>query len=206
MNDLKKIELINMYELRNAKHQFKNDKKALKRSTKHILNRYEQLRDIYISQNDISINFINIQICWVKNPSWGSNPHAKVDIYYSNNTCECLTGRASGCGYDKESAAVAQALNKSIIIKYLLIQNLKMYQLSSLKEAAKNHKLGYGSGYGILPYFEGGVGQSCLNDILLKLLGLNSRVDSCTAYFRKKSKMLICSYGKNETFYILKRL
>ena len=49
-----------------------------------------------------------IEIVWKKNPKWGRNPHATVTI-----DGVTTTGRASGCGYDKASAAVVAALFKN---------------------------------------------------------------------------------------------
>lgn len=50
---------------------------------------------------------IKIEVNWTKNRTWGLNPCAELwDGDYTN-------ARVSGCGYDKESAAVSSALNKS---------------------------------------------------------------------------------------------
>ena len=49
-----------------------------------------------------------IVIVWKKNPTWGLNPHAAVTL---NGVT--TTGRASGRGYDKASAAVVAALSKN---------------------------------------------------------------------------------------------
>lgn len=66
------------------------------------------------------------------------------------------TGKAGGCGYDKQSTAVAAALNQCDVILRPL------YVLSDKNITTPNRDLlGYGSGYGILPYIEGGVGVSC---------------------------------------------
>lgn len=46
------------------------------------------------------------------------------------------------------------------------------HSLKDMKTGLKNHKIfGYGSGYGILPQLEGGVGVSCYPDIF-KTVGL----------------------------------
>lgn len=111
---------------------------------------------------------ITINIDWVKNRTWGYNPHATI---YTNNG-DMTEGRASGCGYDKESAAIAEALNKNNDILKLLYtaKNKKM----TAKKTNNHDLLGYGSGYGVLPYFEGGVGVSSLLSIFRKL-GYNIR-------------------------------
>lgn len=126
--------------------------------TEKELNRIETIKNA----ND-NIKSISINVEWVKNNTWGYNPHATV---YTNdgNTTE---GKASGCGYDKESAAIAEALNKNNNILKLLYnyKNKKM----TLKRTNNHDILGYGSGYGVLPYFESGVGVSSLLNIFRKL-------------------------------------
>ena len=83
-------------------------------------------------------------------------------------------GTASGCGYDKESAAIAEAFNKcDSILKalYQLKENgLRAGKTDASKTACtgvdNRNICGYGSGYSVLPYFEGGVGASCFWSIL----------------------------------------
>lgn len=116
-----------------------------------------------IAQANDDITNINISINWVKSPTWGHNPHATI----TTNNGDITEGRASGSGYDKESAAIAEALNKNNdILKLLYIaKNKKM----TLKNNNSHDILGYGSGYGVIPYFEGGVGVSSLMHIFKKL-------------------------------------
>ena len=66
-----------------------------------------------------------------------------------------------GWGYDKLSTAIAEVLNQYQPLMKLMYNYIddKMFEEGSL--TINNHKvLGYGSGYGILPYFESGVGVS----------------------------------------------
>ena len=116
-----------------------------------------------IARANDGIENINISIDWVKSTTWGYNPHATI----TTNNGTITEGRASGCGYDKESAAIAEALNKNNdILKLLYVaKNKKM----TLKNNDNHDLLGYGSGYGVLPYFEGGVGASSLMNIFRKL-------------------------------------
>lgn len=116
-----------------------------------------------IEKANNNIESITINVDWVKNRTWGYNPHATI---YTNNG-DITEGRASGCGYDKESTAIAEALNKNNdILKLLYIaKNKKM----TAKKTNSHDLLGYGSGYGALPYFEGGVGASSLLNIFRKL-------------------------------------
>lgn len=109
------------------------------------------------------ISNISITVNWKRSSMYGYNPHVEV----LTNRGEVLTGTASGWGYDKESAGIADALNKSNDILKLLYKakNKKMTQ----KNKNNSDLLGYGSGYGVLPYFEGGTGSSSLMYIFKKL-------------------------------------
>ena len=66
-----------------------------------------------------------------------------------------------GWGYDKLSTAIAEVLNQYQPLMKLMYKYIddKMFEEGSL--TINNHEvLGYGSGYGILPYFGSGVGVS----------------------------------------------
>ncbi len=106
---------------------------------------------------------IKISVEWKKNRTWGANPTCEawtnIDYYKS--------GSIGGCGYDKLSTAIAEALNQS---NEFLKQ---MYLLKEKNAGKKNGEVfGYGSGYGILPRLEGGVGVSCYPEIF-KAIGFN---------------------------------
>lgn len=150
------------------------DKEIKELLKKKIIKEYEkrknkELKRIEtIAQANETITNINISINWVRNSTWGYNPHATI----TTNLGTITEGKVSGCGYDKESAAIAEALDKNNdILKLLYIaKNKKM----TFKNNNNHDLLGYGSGYGALPYFEGGVGASSLMDIF-KNLGYNVR-------------------------------
>lgn len=153
-----KKSLTKQYKLNNAKTEKQKInvlKSLIKAHEKENLDReiakIEQAEN-YIN-NGAKILSLNIAIDWVKNRTWGANPHAEIDLTTSDGY-KTSKGTASGCGYDKESAATASALNEISEIKAL------MYL------AANKQKLPYGSGYYALPYFEGGVGQSSINGVL----------------------------------------
>lgn len=116
---------------------------------------------------------VKIQIEWKRSQMWGNNPVAEAWAYFkdkdgNHNSHYVKTRSIGGCGYDKQSTAVAECLNQ-------LNEVLKpLYALKddSLFDGAgkKNHDLfGYGSGYGILPHIEGGVGVSCYPRIFEKI-------------------------------------
>ena len=97
-------------------------------------------------------NEITIHIDWIKNMYWGSNPHATI-----TDDKRRYFGTASGCGYDKRSAAIAEALNQSCSILKILC-NKKEHELQIGKTGMNGKLIGYGSGYSAIPNFEGGVG------------------------------------------------
>jgi hypothetical protein len=118
-----------------------------------------------VAQAQALPNPIYITVEWKKSYMWGSNPTA-TDNY--GNT----SGSIGGCGYDKLSTAVARVLNQH----KRLLQAMYDFKNDYLREhEVKDHNathreiLDYGSGYGILPKFEGGVGVNCFKTILSKV-------------------------------------
>lgn len=121
----------------------------------------EALEKLQNVENAGELDYINISIDWVRSSVGENNP--RVEAYINGSS---FNGHASGCNYDKESAAVARALNQS----YRVLKVLYILKENGLKEGkTSNHDiLGYGSGYGVLPAFEGGVGVNCFWQILEK--------------------------------------
>lgn len=120
----------------------------------------KQMQHLLTVEKADDVRNAKISVEWKRSKTWGSNPTCEVWI----NNDYFNSGSISGCGYDKRSTAVASALNQS---------NSFLKALYLMKEAnvnTKNHELfGYGSGYGILPRLEGGVGVDCYPRILAKL-------------------------------------
>lgn len=90
--------------------------------------------------------------------------YVRADLTFTRAraTCNLWTkhgyhkGYAGGYGYDRASAALAEAAKKSPEIDRLLFDTIEGHE-----DSYKNI-LGYGCGYGPLPYLEGGVGLTCL--------------------------------------------
>lgn len=121
-----------------------------------------KLDTIAAAEKAVDLSFIAVSVEWKKSRMWCYNPAVEV-----RTNAGCTTGSASGCGYDKESAAVADAFNKNpAIMKILFTLAENALQENSAAEWGKD--IGYGSGYGAMPYFEGGVGSSCFWSILEK--------------------------------------
>lgn len=150
--------------------------KAVELATKRALKAIEKDTAAKLARLDRvaaapDLSFISISVDWVRSRTWGNNPHAEA----RTNT-GVFNGTASGCGYDKESAAIADALNQcDSVLKALYTlkeEGLRAGLSDKSKTAACGRSngdiCGQGSGYGAIPYFEGGVGASCFWSILKK--------------------------------------
>ena len=116
--------------------------------------------------DDREIKKITIATDWKKGSMGANQCKAEIRIIYDDYSVGGYDSRRTGgCGYDKESTAIADALNQcNPLIKELCIMaNKAIEENKPYREA-----LGYVSGYNVIPYFEGGVGFSCFESILNK--------------------------------------
>ena len=139
-----------------------------------------------------TVTGLEIHIEWKRSRTWGANPTATV---YADTDAGYVTttGHASGCGYDKESAAIADALNQIPGIAKMLCNKkesaLEAGQSASGKWNDSNAKMiAYGAGYGAIPYMEGGVGTSA-HIAVFKACGIACELER---------------HHKNSAFYIFK--
>lgn len=142
---------------------------ALQRSEKKYNKELaKELEKLEKMENAPKVNQITIDVDWRRNATWGHNPFATVRVWTDNGYFES-TGYASGCGYDKRSAAVGEALNKI----YPVIAALCEVKENNITEerTKSNECITYGAGYGAIPYFEGGVGIDC-HIKMLEMCGL----------------------------------
>lgn len=123
---------------------------------------------------------VTIRVEWKRSATWGYNPHAVVIV----NAMNRYEGKASGCGYDKLTAAIGSALNQSAVIRKMLYQaKEKALQAGYNPETGKKgyicesnrECIAYGAGYGTLPYFEGGTGMSSF-EAVFNACGLKMKV------------------------------
>lgn len=162
-------------------------KLASKRALKEIEKSYNKdIEKIEAVENASEVSEIYINVKWVKNSYWGYNPSVTVDVITVDGKMNTFYGSASGCGYDKETAAVGEALNQSSSVLKIIYNKAD----KSTPENFNNNKtslnyrssIGYGSGYNYLPYFEGGVGISCFQNIF-KTCGYNFECTSYTKHY-----------------------
>lgn len=89
---------------------------------------------------------VSISVEWKKSRTWNANPNATVYAAFT-----VTKGRASGCGYDKESAAIAAAFNDNPEVMAIIYTAVEA---------------GVKPGYSVLdsvglPFFDGGCGVEC---------------------------------------------
>jgi len=155
------------YEITEEQYKRYTTNRLEKQYQKALNSKLEQLE--FVTETGNIFKDATITVEWTKSRMWGNNPKAHIEYHYideDKNNRYSIVGSESigGCGYDKESTAIAQALNK---INSLMT---KMYQAKNDSNSNSSHEvLGYGAGYGVLPYFEGGVGVSAFYKIFNNL-------------------------------------
>lgn len=135
-------------------------KKARKEYEKQ---RVQAISKIEAVEQAPDIQRITVNVEWTRNRTWGVNPSAFVFTHSIGQT----VGHASGCGYDKESSAIASAFNQNVAI-LKIIYAMKEKALQDNYNISSHDACGYGAGYGASPYYEGGVGVTCFISILSK--------------------------------------
>ncbi len=126
------------------------------------------LAKIEAAENAAPAVTVSASLEWVRSRVWGYNPKAEADIYNGDHW-ERTHGSASGCGYDKGSAALCEAMNASpAVLAVLYAAEDNRLKGRETRKQPRADVLGYGSGYGVLPYFEGGCGVSCVANIFTR--------------------------------------
>lgn len=155
------------------------------KSEKSLNSRIESINSIV--ENTSKVKEIKISIKWIKNRTWGYCPKSEIELWsdegYERYTCRTVTGY----GFCKLSTAIANLLMES---------NNLVAELYTIKNKPRNINIhnhgvfGYGSGYGILPYFEGGVGERSILGVLenlnFKLVSSNSTATTNFYHLKRK--------------------
>lgn len=115
--------------------------------------RQKYLHKLERAANAPELRDLTVCVEWAKNRTWGANPTATVTANDSHHYE--TTGHASGCGYDKESAAIANAMNANAAVLRILYTH-----------AENGGKFAYSVyTFAGLPYFDGGCGVSCFRNV-----------------------------------------
>jgi len=123
-----------------------------------------ELGEIVRIWNASELKSCTISVEWCKSRMWGMNPRAIAESVTTGHSGYSSSGSIGGCGYDKLSTAVADAINPMDEVLKPLYQLRDTDVNTPLREL-----LGYGSGHDVLPYLEGGVGVSCYPRIFEKV-------------------------------------
>lgn len=113
-------------------------------------NRKKYLSKLSAAEAAPDIKSARVNVDWKRSATWGHNPTAEITAERTRTA-----GRASGCGYDKESAAIASAANANpeiMRILYKHAENGGVFPYSVYIFAG-------------LPYFDGGCGVSCFRNV-----------------------------------------
>ncbi len=112
---------------------------------------------------------LKISVEWAKSRTYGSSPSGEA---FHPGYSPVSYGPVSGCGYDKLSTCVAGMVNQCLPFMRRLYLAWEANLSNTLTPVlGLRDFFGYGSGYGALPQFEGGVGVSCY-DRICKAAGL----------------------------------
>lgn len=123
---------------------------AVKRKTKALEKKYaEVLERLEAIENAPDLEYADITVKWTRSATWGSNPKATIIV---NNMRRIESSSIGGCGYDKETTAIAQAMNQS--------DTLLKLACMAIENSSKPYAINNFSEYLSLPDFEGGVGVS----------------------------------------------
>ena len=129
-------------------------KKQAKNYEQKLKKELDAVEEVENSKGDLESITINVE--WAKGSMSANQASAEVEVVTTEGYNRYYGGKTGGFGYDKESTTVGRALNQSKPLLKLL------YAYKEKAMSTQNRDLfGYGSGYGLLPYFEGGVGISC---------------------------------------------
>ena len=95
----------------------------LKRIDKNRIKAIDAINKEYDSiENAPDFESLDISIEWKKSSMWGMNPHAELTVY-SKNSYARYKATASGCGYCKLSAVMADVFNQSLSLRKLILNN-----------------------------------------------------------------------------------
>lgn len=144
---------------------------AYKRAAKEEEKRHtKDMEKVTQAETAAPVIDIAISVEWKRSYTWGHNPTATVTVHSADGWKQ-YTGTASGCGYDKLTAAVGSALNQSpAVLNMLYTAKEKAYRKSTASDrkawnGSNRDAIHYGAGYGLLPYFDGGVGWSSFQGV-----------------------------------------
>lgn len=134
---------------------------AIDRIGRETVKKEEEARALLLAiENAPTADYMTVTVEW----SRGHQAMASM-----RNGIEFIeTGYTGGWGYDKETSAISEAFNRSLSMRKLLCEQEEL-RLATCPEKTRREFVGYGSGYGAIPSWEGGVGVSSYQTIFEKM-------------------------------------
>lgn len=155
IRDIKKAE--SFFDYRGVRISEPTDKDRAREIAHIEKKRARDLKKLDMIAQAEPLRYVEARVEWKKSRTWGYNP--SVEAWTSGSYYD--TGRASGCGYCKESAAIGEALADSLSLQRFIIENL-----SKLK-----NEYGIETRFGIAHLSIGGKGVSTLLNIFRRVKG-----------------------------------
>lgn len=125
-------------------------KMKAKKAREEAKNTAKRLEALALAESCELPESVNISVEFTRSRTWGSIPHATVTAEQRRTF-----GTASGCGYDKESAAIAAAMNQHPAVMRILYDHA---------ESGENFPYSVRT-FAWLPSFDGGCGVSCFQAV-----------------------------------------
>lgn len=125
-------------------------KMKAKKAREEAKNTAKRLEALALAESCELPESISISVEFTRSRMWGSIPHATVTAEHRRTF-----GTASGCGYDKESAAIADAMNQHPAIMRILYDHAESGECFPCSVRT----------FAGLPSFDGGCGVSCFRAV-----------------------------------------
>lgn len=125
-------------------------KMKAKKAREEAKNTAKRLEALALAESCKLPESVNISVEFTRSRTWRSIPHATITAEQRRTF-----GTASGCGYDKESAAIASAMNQNSEVMRILYDHA---------ESGKGFPYSVHTFAG-LPSFDGGCGVSCFRSV-----------------------------------------
>lgn len=98
----------------------------------------QELKRLETADKAGALHSITIKVNWKKSRIWGMNPNAEAWVYSKDAEGNMLRdgilkGHASGCGYDKLSAAVSEALASNPAMDRYCIEHSSLWELYAVE-------------------------------------------------------------------------
>lgn len=137
-----------------------SEKQARAEARKQLREDAKRQKKIEEAKAQPRLESLTITIEWKKSRVWGYNPHATGEAITTEGRRQVGTAKASGCGYCKRSTVIADLFNQFLRHKLFdqeVLKRLEVKKPYGISLPPFNAKW--------LPYFEGGIGEGCFNQI-----------------------------------------